>query len=52
MDALLRLVFPVVVRIRISDGKITADPDVLEEQFGVPISSLRDLRGFEPPGLS
>ena len=37
MDALLRLVFPAVVRIR--DGKIEGPQGALEEQFGVPIAS-------------
>ena len=40
MDALLRLVFPAVVRIR--GGKINPS-DALEKQFKTPISALRDL---------
>ena len=47
MDALLRLVFPAVVRIR--DGKIMPQ-NALEQQFGAAISTLRDLPDEKPDG--
>ena len=49
LDALLRLVFPVVVRVRISDGKITA-ADVLEEEFSEQLNS-HELFNALPPDV-